>query len=400
MKILIADKFPESGRAELADAGCEVVYDSELKDASLLEAIKTSGADVIVVRSTVVTGPMLEAGRASLVVRAGAGYNNIDLKTASARGIFVANCPGKNSIAVAELAFGLILALDRRITENAADMKRGVWNKKEYSKARGLFGRTLGLIGVGRIGQEMIPRATSFGMPVIAWSRSLTEDRAGELGIESKQSPLEVAAGADIVSIHLALKDETRNLCGEQFFAAMRPGSFFINTSRAEVVDQTALEQAVRERRIRAGLDVFSGEPAGGTGTVEDKLFELDGIIGTHHIGASTDQAQEAISGETVRIILEYKEKGRAPNVVNISKKSPATHLLVIRHFDRVGVLADVFDRIKAAGINVQETENIVFEGAQAAVASIHLDQAPPEEELRAIKENSSDIIDLSILKL
>ena len=400
MKILIADKFPEAGRSQLVNAGCEVVYDSELKDESLLEAVRTSGADVIVVRSTVVTGPMLEAGRASLVVRAGAGYNTIDVRTASARGIFVANCPGKNSIAVAELAFGLILALDRRITENAADMKRGAWNKKEYSKARGLYGRSLGLIGVGRIGQEMIPRAASFGMPVIAWSRSLTEGRADQLGIESRQSPLEVAADAHIVSVHLALKDETRNLCDERFFGAMRPGSFFVNTSRAEVVDQSALERAVRDKGIRAGLDVFAGEPAGGTGTVEDKIFQLDGVIGTHHIGASTDQAQQAISDETVRIILEYKEKGHAPNVVNIAKKSPATHLLVVRHFDRVGVLADVFDRIKAAGINVQETENVVFEGAQAAIASIHLDQAPPDELMRSIKANSNDIIDLNILTL
>ena len=268
MKVLIADKFPESGLKELRESGFRVVYDPDLKDDALAEAIAGSEADVLVVRSTRVTGPMLEAGRLSLVVRAGAGYNTIDAGTASARGIYVANCPGKNSVAVAELAFGLILALDRRISENVSDLREGRWNKKEYSKARGLLGRTLGLVGVGQIGREMIPRARAFGMPVVAWSRSLTEGRAAELGIERKTSPLEVASSADIVSVHVALKDETRNLIDWKFFEAMREGAFFINTARAEVVDQSAIERAVRERGIRAGLDVFAGEPSSGTTTL------------------------------------------------------------------------------------------------------------------------------------
>ena len=400
MRILIADKFPESGQADLKQAGLEVVYDPDVKDDSLVAAIKSSGADVLVVRSTKVTAEMLEAGRLSLVIRAGAGYNTIDVKTASARGIYVTNCPGKNSIAVAELAFGLMLALDRRIPDAALDLKQGRWNKKEYSKARGIFGRTLGLIGVGKIGREMITRAKAFGMPVVAWSRSLTLERAELLGIEMKQSPLEVASAADVVSVHVAMNNDTRNLIDEKFFGAMRPGSYFINTSRAEVVDQAALASAVKEKSLRVGLDVFAGEPSGGVGTVEDDIFKLDGVIGTHHIGASTDQAQQAIAEETVRIIREYTETGRAPNIVNLAKKTAATHMLVVRHFDRVGVLANVFDQLKIAGINVEETENIVFDGAAAAVARIHLDSAPSDEVLDAIKTNSRDIIELSLLKL
>src|SRR5207245_4539165 len=145
---------------------------------------------------TRVTKPMLEAGHLSLIIRAGAGYNTIDVEAASERGIAVANCPGKNSVAVAELAFGLILALDRRVVDNATDLTRGIWNKKEYSRARGLLGRTLGLIGVGGIGKEMIPRARAFGMPVVAWSRSLTPEKAQALGIEWKASPAEVAASS------------------------------------------------------------------------------------------------------------------------------------------------------------------------------------------------------------
>lgn len=400
MKVLIADKFPDSGLAELKQTGCDIVYDAELKDDALVEAIAAQQPDVLVVRSTRVTRPMLEAASVSLVVRAGAGYNTIDVEAASSRGVCVSNCPGKNSIAVAELAFGLILALDRRIPANVADLKASRWNKKEYSKARGLFGRTLGLIGVGKIGQEMIPRARAFGMSVVAWSRSLTPDKAEELGIEMKSSALEVAAAADIVSVHVALKDETRNLIDSNFFNALRRGAIFVNTARAEVVDQQALARAVKERGIRAGLDVFAGEPSGSVGVVEDDIFKLDGVIGTHHIGASTDQAQQAIADETVRIILEYKRAGRAPNAVNLAKKTPATHVLVVRHFDRVGVLAGVFNQLKMAGINVQETENVVFEGAQAAVARIHLDQPAPESALQQIQSNSSDIIELSLLKL
>lgn len=400
MKVLVADKFEDSGRQGLKDLGCEVVYEPDAKDEALVEAIRTTGADVLVVRGTKVTKPMLEVGHLSLVIRAGAGYNTIDVDTASERGIYVANCPGKNSIAVAELAFGLILALDRQIFANTRDLSLGVWNKKEYSKAGGLFGRTLGLIGVGGIGTEMVARARAFGMPVVAWSRSLTPERAARLSIDRRGSSLEVAGAADIVSVHVALKPETKGFIGETFFSAMRPGAFFINTSRAEVVDQAALENAIREKGIRAGLDVFNEEPSGGTGAVKAPIFDLPGVIGTHHIGASTDQAQEAIAAETVRIVREYRETGRAPNVVNLAKKSPATHLLVVRHFDRVGVLAAVFERIKAAGINVQETENIVFDGAKAAIARIHLNNAPSPGVIESIRTSTDDIIEVALLAL
>jgi D-3-phosphoglycerate dehydrogenase len=400
MKVLIADKFPEAGRVALVRTGVEIVYDPELNDAALTAAVRSTGADILVVRSTKVPAATLAAGHLSLVVRAGAGYDTIDVPAASARGIYVSNCPGKNSDAVAELTFALILALDRRIPANAADLKAGRWNKAEYSKARGLFGRTLGLVGLGRIGQEVLGRARAFGMPVAAWSPSLTPERAAALGVERKASPAEVAAACDVLSVHVALTGETRHLIDRAVLEALRPGSYFINTARAEVVDQAALYEAVRDRGIRAGLDVFAGEPAGGSGTVADRIVELDGVIGTHHIGASTEQAQEAIADEAVRIIREYVQSGHVPNVVNLAKKSPATHLLIVRHYDRVGVLSAVFNQLKQAGINVQETENIVFDGATAAVARIHLDSAPPQQALDAMRAESPDIMELSVLKL
>jgi D-3-phosphoglycerate dehydrogenase len=400
MRVLIADKFEQSGREGLQAIGCEVVFQPDLKDDAMVAAIVEHKPDVLIVRGTKVTEPMLAAGPLKLIVRAGAGYNTIDVAAASRRGIYVSNCPGKNSIAVAELAFALILALDRRIADAVIALRSGQWNKKEFSKARGLFGRTLGLVGLGKIGQEMIPRANAFGMPVVAWSRSLTPERAVELGVERMETPLDVARAADIVSVHVALKPDTRALIGPEFFKAMRDGAYLINTSRGETVDQNALVEAIHSKGIRAGLDVFAIEPTSAVAEFTDSIVNEPGVYGTHHIGASTDQAQEAIAAETVRIIQSFKETGQVPNVVNLAARTPATHRLVVRHRDRPGVLAQVLDAIKAEHINVQEMENIVFEGAEAAVARINLDKAPTQAALDRLRASNEDIIELNVLEI
>jgi D-3-phosphoglycerate dehydrogenase len=400
MRVLIADKFEQSGRDRLAAIGCEVLYQPGTKDEALVQAIEQSVPDVLVVRSTKVTQKMLESGALKLVVRAGAGFNTIDVVTASRRGIYVSNCPGKNSIAVAELAFALILALDRRVADNVISLRKGEWNKELYSKARGLFGRTLGLVGLGQIGLEMLPRARGFGLPVVAWSRSLTPERAARLGIQFKPTPEEVAASADIVSVHLALNSATKALLGCGFFSAMREGASFINTARSEVVDQAALSQAITDRKLRVGLDVYAAEPAGGAGPFADPLGQNTSVYGTHHIGASTEQAQEAIAAETVRIIETFKETGEVPNAVNLAQRTPATHRLVVRHLDRPGVLAAVLDTLRAAQINVQEMENVIFDGAEAAVAHINLDKAPQPEVLQRCRAENANIIELTLLPI
>ncbi len=184
MRVLVADKFEQSGLDGLAALGCEVSCEPGLKEQALAERVAEFKPDVLIVRSTKVGEPVLAAGPLKLVVRAGAGYNTIDVAAASHRGIYVSNCPGKNSIAVAELAFALILALDRRIADNVISLRAGEWNKGEFSKSRGLFGRTLALLGVGNIGSQMIPRAKAFGMHVAAWSRSLSAEKAEALGVE------------------------------------------------------------------------------------------------------------------------------------------------------------------------------------------------------------------------
>jgi D-3-phosphoglycerate dehydrogenase len=404
MKVLVADKFEKSGIDGLKAAGCEVFYQPDLKDDALTTAIRDTSADVLVVRSTSVTAPMLEAGALSLVVRAGAGYNTIDVATASRRGIYVSNCPGKNAIAVAELAFALMLSLDRRVPDNVAELRAGRWNKKEYSKAKGLFGRTLGLLGYGNIGQEMAKRAHAFGMPIVVWSRRFAtgkENVADEpIPMELAKTPAEVAERSDVLSVHLALNGDTKGLVNAAIIDKLKPGSYFVNTARGEVVDYAALEKAIRERDIRVGLDVFANEPTSATGDFTDAIASLANVYGTHHIGASTDQAQEAIAADTVRIIASYKDTGKVPNVVNLAKKTPATHMLVVRHRDRPGVLAHVFDRLRSGEINVQETENVIFEGAQAAVARINLDGAPSDALLKQIQGGNADILDLHLVTI
>jgi D-3-phosphoglycerate dehydrogenase / 2-oxoglutarate reductase len=416
VKILVADKFEKSGLDGLAAAGCDVIYEPDLKDDALTAAIQSSGAEVLVVRSTKVTAPMLDAGHLGLIVRAGAGYNTIDVAAASTRGIYVSNCPGKNAVAVAELTMALILAIDRRIPDNVSELRQGKWNKKELSKADGLFGKTLGLLGIGNIGQEVIRRAAGFGLDVLVWSRRfngedrpMTELEARELGLEQAlhtvaigicPTPSALAARADIVSVHLALSAETTGLVNADVLGAMKPGAFFINTARAEVVDHAALAAAVKGKGLRVGLDVYPGEPAAATADFADDLAALPNVYGTHHIGASTNQAQEAIAAETVRIVRSFKDTGRVPNVVNLAKRTPATHMLVVRHRDRPGVLAHLFAHLRQANLNVQETENIVFEGAQAAVARINLDGEPSAALCDKITSGNADVIDLQVVKL
>jgi D-3-phosphoglycerate dehydrogenase len=406
MKVLVADKFEQSGLDALKAAGCEVIFQPDASGDALVAAIKQSQAPVIVVRSTQVTEAMMDAGALSLIVRAGAGVNTIDVSAASKRGIYVSNCPGRNSVAVAELTMGLILALDRRLADNVAELRAGTWNKKEYSKARGLMGQTLGLLGFGHIGREVAKRARAFGMPVIVWSRRFSADAASreaaeeEFDITIVDSPEALMTQADIVSVHVALTKDTKGFVGADLLKHAKPGAYIINTARAEVMDYRALAAAVAEKGLRVGLDVFENEPSAATAAFSDTFASHPSVYGTHHIGASTDQAQEAIALETVHIIRTYKDTGKVPNVVNLAKLTPATHMLVVRHRDKPGVLAHVFEYLRVAHLNVQETENIIFDGAHAAVARINLDGAPSPRALDAMQSGNADILDLQLVKL
>jgi D-3-phosphoglycerate dehydrogenase / 2-oxoglutarate reductase len=411
MIVLVADQFEQSGIDGLRAAGCEVFYDAKLADETLVEALRQTRADVLVVRSTKVTAAMMDVGPLALIVRAGAGYNTIDVAAASARGIYVSNCPGKNAVAVAELAFGLLLALDRRIPDNVAALRAGQWNKKEFSKAAGIKGKTLGLIGYGSIGRAMAIRARAFEMHLAIWSRHLGsgEPDLGALGLDDGHhdlqvtlaaSPADVAAKSDALSVHVALAAETKRLIDAAVLDRLKPGAFFINTARAEVVDHAALDAAIASKGLRVALDVFRDEPSAATAAFTDPIVARPNVYGTHHVGASTEQAQEAIAAETVRIVSTFRETGRVPNVVNLATRTPATHMLVVRHRDRPGVLAHVFDQLRSASINVQETENIIFAGAEAAVARINLDKRPTDAVLALMTSGNEHILSAQLIAI
>lgn len=399
MKVLIADKFPEQYIEQINGLGATVSYEPKYGADDIAQHI--ADQDVVVVRSTKVTADAIAAANnLSLIIRAGAGTNNIDKKAASAQGIYVANCPGTNSIAVAELAMGLICALDRRLVDNAIDLRTGKWNKAEYSKADGLFGKTLGVVGVGMIGKELIKRAQAFGITVKAWSRSLTAEKAKALGVEYVSSVAELVPQCDVVSVHLAATAETKGIISKDVIAAMKPGAYFINTARAEVVDEPALVEAAKAGKIRVGTDVYSDEPEGKEGAYDSDLGKTDGVYGTHHIGASTNQAQNAVAAETVRILQVYLETGRVENWVNRLTLTPAKWQLVVRHYDKPGVLAEVLSALKADNVNAEEIQNLIFDGAEAACCTIQVDTKPGDDTLSKINALEGQVINADLVKI
>ena len=373
MKILYADSVDESVLDRLTDAGHEVGVQPELTADTLPEAV--SDCHVLVVRSTKVTADTIAAApNLGLIVRAGAGTDNIDSSAASARGIYVCNVPGRNAIAVAELTMGLLLAIDRRIADNTADLREGQWDKKTYTKADGLYGKQLGIIGLGDIGLAVAERAKGFGLAVVAERKSnrspavLSAIRS--IGIKLVDTLDEVVTTSDVVSIHVPKSDTTTGLVDKDFLAQMKDGAILLNTSRGDVVDEAALLEALDSGRIRAGLDVWDNEPGSAQGTFDSAVARHSAVVGTHHIGASTGQAQRSVAEGTLETIEAFVN-GDPINCVNIRVGPSGDTCLTVRHLDRIGVLAQVFAVLRTSGLNVQEMQNQVFAGGEAAVASI-----------------------------
>jgi len=393
MKILIADKVSPDMISELEKLGGEVVYRPELTAESLPGAL--GDAAILIVRSTKVTaGAIAAAAHLRLIVRAGAGVNTIALDAASDRSIYVTNCPGMNTDAVAELAIGLLIAADRRIPEATAALREGKWLKTEFGKARGLRGRALGIVGAGRIGLAVAKRAQALGMTVVAWSRSLTAGRAEALGVALAADPIELAGKADAVSVHVAATAQTKHLLGKAFFDAMKPGSIFINTARGDVVDTDALLAAIDPKGLRVGLDVFENEPEGGKADFPLTALARR-VICTPHIGASTEQAEQAIASEAVRIVASFMRTGQAEHVVNLRPPLVDKVHIVVRHYNRVGVLARTLTALRDQGVNIEEMQDSVFQTGTAACCSLILDRAPTAETLRRIRSDA-DVIAVS----
>lgn len=388
MRILLADSLPQQTLRDLEDHGHECVMEPGLSAAELPERI--SGFDALVVRSTKVPRAVFEAAdRLTLVIRAGAGTNTIDTEAAAEGAVFVSNVPGRNATAVAELTMGLLLAIDRRIPDNVVALREGRWDKATYGKADGLLGSMMGIVGLGSIGFLVAERAAAFGIRLQSTARAgrsaAAMTRAEELGISMCDTLEELAATSDIVSLHVPTSAETKHLVDGAFLARMKRGAILLNTSRGDVVDEAALLQALNEGRVRAGLDVFEGEPGSGRSEWDSPLAKHPAVVATHHIGASTVQAQRAIAQGVTEIVDAFMA-GEAQHCVNLDPDRLGTNALIIRHLDRVGVLAGVLDELSKAGLNVQHMVNRVFRGGDAAVAFIDVEGLSSPELLDALR--------------
>ncbi len=394
VKVLIADKFPDQYIQQLNDMDLEVIYSPKLGEKDLPEAAKE--VDILVVRSTIVNADTINTSRTlNLIIRAGAGVNNIDISAANKKGIYVANCPGMNSVAVAELAMGLMISLDRRIPDNVADFRKGVWNKGEYSKAEGLKGKTLGIIGVGAIGKEVAKRALAFEMNVYGKDISRIEG----VQIKDFSEMDQLLPLCDIVTIHLPATSDTKGLFNKKMFGFMKKGALLINTSRADIIVEEDLLEAIKEKNIRVAVDVFKGEPEAKTGQVTSVLKDNPNVYVTHHIGASTEQSQNAVAAETVRIIKVYTTSGVIAHWINRAKITDAKYQLVVKHYDKPGVLASILDVIREGNINIEEIENVIFQGGVAASCTMKLKSPVSAEKLKTMQKNP-DVLSISHVAL
>lgn len=327
-RILIADAFEDAAVQALRDLVGAVHLDPDLGPDTIPAAMKATESDILIVRSTKVPASVFEScPDLRLVVRAGAGYDSIDTKAAGKAGVPVCNTPGMNAVAVAELTMGLLITLDRRIGEQTVTARSGRWEKAKFGVAQGLKGRSLLVLGLGAIGIEVVKRAQAFGMSVSAQSRSLREETARALGITlipyTREALFQALSRADAVSVHVASTPDTKGLCDARFFEAMKPGSFFINTSRGDIVDEAALVKAANEKDIRVGVDVYQDQPSQKSTAWTPRLAEIPGAALTHHCGASTDQAQVAVGEEVVRIVAAFAETGTPLHIVNREHLSP-----------------------------------------------------------------------------
>ncbi len=399
MLVLVADRLNEQALLEMRSMGVDVRYEPTLAAEDLPAALE--GVGVLVVRGTRVGQAALERAEAlNLIIRAGAGVRNIDVAEASTRGVYVAACPGRNASAVAELTMTLIGCLDRRVVDAAHSLREGRWEKNEYAQALGLRGRRIGIAGFGHVGRRVAALATAYGMQASAWSRRLTRTRAEEQGIGYAASLPELASQSDILSLHLDLTPRTAAIVDEKVLSELPSGAMLINTARAGLVDYDALVRAVDDKGLQVGLDVFPDEPPTRSGNYSHPILSRAAVYGTPHIGASTDEAQDAICTECVTILRSFLFESDVRNVVNIRGASPARYQLVIRHIDRLGVLANVLGVLKRNGINIQEVDNTVFEGGRAACAKIRVDTRPPDSCFAEIRAFDDEVLHVDLVTL
>lgn len=384
MRLLIADSIDLLPLEELRVLGIEVVSDPTLDKDTLPEAL--AGVGILVVRQTEVTAKAVEHARElNLIVRAGGGTGNIDVEAASARGIYVANCPGKNAVAAAELAMAMALALDRRIVDANRDLAAGRWERASYGGESGMLGRHIGIAGLGAVGREVLTRARAFGMRPHVASRGLSAAKAQKLDVAYAPSLERLAAVSDVLTIHLPLNPQTRGCISRLVLEALPHEAIVVNTARAELFDLDALLDLAPKKGLRLGLDAFPNEPKDASASYKTAFAGMKDVICTPHIAGATRQAQRAIADEVTRVVRSFLTEEDVPNVINVCAASPARYVVVLRQLDKVGALANTLAILKRHDINIEEISNTVFDGAKATCTKLRVSGRPTEACLKEI---------------
>lgn len=401
MRILVADLFSPEGIEEMKKMGHEVVYEPKVVGPDFVKKIAEVMPIVLVVRSKKVTKEVIDADpKLEMVIRAGAGFDTIDVDHCSKKGIYVCNCPGKNNVAVAELAVGLIIAVDRRIPENDKYSKEGKWEKGLYAECNGLKGRTLGLLGIGFVGKEVCKRCLAFDMKVIAYDPFLSKEQVEAMGAIKVDNWQDLVKTADVISVHVPANKETTGMINKDFLGLLKPDTILINTARGElVVEEDILARLDAVKGFYYATDVIKGEPAEKKAAFETKLGKHPKVIATHHIGASTKQAETAIGIEAVRMVKEYGTSKKVENCVNLAQDIKTTHAICIKYTNEVGVLGALLTEFAKFTLKIQEVKNEVFKGRFACASAIHFTgDIAKKDELIAILAKIPGVIDVTFI--
>jgi D-3-phosphoglycerate dehydrogenase len=318
-RVLIADKLEASGIDLLKSRGIEVETRLNLKGPELAAALREFDAAIVRSQPKVTAESLENPGRLRAIARAGAGVDNIDVPAATRKGIVVMNTPGGNSVSAAEHTIALMFALARRVSAADATVKAGGWDRNKYVGTQ-LAGKTLGVVGLGRIGREVARRARGLDMNVIALDPFVTAAKAVELGIESAASLDELLPRVDFLTVHVPLSAETKALVGPRELGLMRKTAYVLNVARGGIIDESALAEALAAGRIAgAGIDVFTAEPT----TPDNPLLKAPNVVLTPHLGASTVEAQENVAVEAAQLIADFLLKGQVANAVNMAAVDP-----------------------------------------------------------------------------
>lgn len=395
MRILVACELPPATVGQLESLASTVTVRPVTNPHELHDDLADVGI-LIVDKLRLSAETLSRAPGLQMIVRAGPGPGDIAIEEASAEGVFVTNVPDMHATAIAELTFGLILALDRKLVENANASRQGRWIRSELNTARGLAGRTLGILGYGPVGRQVARRALAFNMRVAAWSPTLGPGLPDERGITFCDWPRELARMSDIVTVHEAPNAAKQILVDAEFLDNLPTDAYLIHVGEPGSVDEAALAAAVETRNLRVAVDIRAPEPRGESVRLRLRLADSPNVIATQNIGPLTQQAQQSTADEVVRIVRAFVTSGEMRNCLNLAERSPATWQLVLRLRDQVGVMAAVLDAIRADGINAEEITSRVFAGAKAACCTIALDERPSKEALEAIRE-LGDVLHLEL---